>query len=166
MKKIIRCFDIVEKVIVASGIFLTSVIIFLNVVLRYFFDSGFVWAEEAVRYIIIYIVMLGSSLAITNNDHISVSIFEKSSVKWFAHAVFGVQTCLSLAFTVTVTYLGCGVIESLYTTSQVSPAMQLPMWCVYIIFPVSGALMSIRLMVNLIIWIKTHDIPNKGGEVR
>ncbi|MGN8647204.1 TRAP transporter small permease [Gracilibacillus sp. HCP3S3_G5_1] len=166
MKKIIRCFDIVEKAIVASGIFLTSVIIFLNVVLRYFFDSGIVWAEEAVRYIIIYIVMLGSSLAMTNNDHIAVSIFENSSINWFAHIVFGVRTCLSLAFTIIITYLGLGVVESLHTTSQVSPAMQLPMWCVYLIFPISGALMSIRLIGNLIIWIKTREIPTKGGEVR
>ncbi len=165
MQKLIKFFDKVEKTIVASGIFLTSVIIFLNVILRYFFDSGIVWAEESVRYIIIYIVMLGSSLAITKNEHISVAIFENSSVKWFAHLVYGLQTIFSLGFTAIVTYLGIGVVESLHTTSQISPAMQIPMWWVYLVFPISTGLMSIRLMINIVLWIKTQQIPTKGGEV-
>ncbi|WP_163538462.1 TRAP transporter small permease [Gracilibacillus sp. YIM 98692] len=164
MQKVILYFDWIEKVIVASGIFLTSVIIFVNVVLRYFFDSGVVWAEEAVRYIIIYIVMLGSSLAITKNEHIAVSIFETSSVKWFAHMIYALQNFASLAFTFIVTYLGWGIVESLRATSQISPAMQIPMWWVYLIFPLSTGLMSIRLIINIFEWMRTHHIPTKGGE--
>ncbi|RCW69828.1 TRAP transporter small permease [Saliterribacillus persicus] len=165
MQKILGTFDKIEKTIVALGIFLTSVIIFVNVVLRYFFDSGFVWAEEAVRYIIIYIVMLGSSLAITKNEHIAVTLLETSNVKWFAHLVYGIQNIASLAFTVIITVLGIEIVESLHSTSQISPAMQIPMWWVYLVFPLSSLMMSVRLIVNIIQWMRTHQIPTQGGEV-
>ncbi|UOQ49240.1 TRAP transporter small permease [Gracilibacillus caseinilyticus] len=166
MGKVIGFIDNIEKVMIASGIFLTSVIIFVNVILRYFFDSGIVWAEESVRYIIIYIVMLGSSLAVTKNDHIAVSIFENSSVEWFAHLIYGLQTILSLVFVLVTTYFGIVVVNSVQETAQISPAMQIPMWSVYMIFPISTALMSVKLIYNVIIWIKTKQIPSKEGDIQ
>ena len=165
MNRILRYLDRLEKAIISIGIFSTSVLIFVNVILRYFFDYGLVWAEEVVRYIIVYIVMIGSSLAISKNEHIAVTLLEDSSNKWVAHISYGLQNIISLVFTVIVTYFGCLIVTSLIDTKQITAALQIPAWWVYIIFPISTFLMSIRISIRIYEWIRTKEIPAREGAV-
>lgn len=158
---LLRQLDRIEQFVIALGIISTSAIIFVNVVSRYFFNSGVVWAEEAVRYIIIIIVLIGSSLAISKNEHISVSLIENSSIKWLAHLMYGIQNVASLIFTVLMTYYGTQVALSLGDTGQISPAMQIPLWWIYLVFPVGTALMSIRFLARIVEWIRTRKIPTR-----
>ncbi|GAE28092.1 C4-dicarboxylate transport system permease small protein [Halalkalibacter wakoensis JCM 9140] len=161
MSYILKQLDRVEQFIIALGIISTSVIIFFNVISRYFFNSGVVWAEEAVRYMIIIIVLIGSSLAISKNEHIAVSLLEKSSIKWLAHLMYGIQNVASLVFTVIVTYYGWVVTSNLRDIGQISPALEIPLWFIYLAFPVGTFLMSIRFLVRIIDWIRTREIPTR-----
>ena len=38
-------------------------LVFLNVILRFFFNSGLVWSEELSRYVFVYVVYLGAIVA-------------------------------------------------------------------------------------------------------
>ena len=51
-------------------IFLT----FLNVVLRYVFNTGFTWSEEVTRICFIYLVYLGTIDAFRDNRHLGVEM--------------------------------------------------------------------------------------------
>ncbi len=53
----------------------------LLVVLRYFFNTTIVGGQEIVDYSFIYLTAIGAALLINSNDHISVNLFEKASVK-------------------------------------------------------------------------------------
>lgn len=64
-----RVFDIAMALILAAMIAL----VFTNVVMRYGFNSGLRWGIELSRMAFVWIVMLGSALALRSNEHLAVT---------------------------------------------------------------------------------------------
>ena len=52
-----------------------SVVVVMQVFSRYLFNYSFVWAEELVRYLMIWMVMIGAALVQSKNDHIRIDFF-------------------------------------------------------------------------------------------
>ena len=52
-----------------------SAIVIVQVFSRYIFNFSFVWAEELVRYMMIWMVMIGSALVQIKNEHIRIDFF-------------------------------------------------------------------------------------------
>ena len=54
---------------------LMSIVVIVQVFSRYIFNYSFVWAEELVRYLMIWMVMVGSALVQSRNEHIRIDFF-------------------------------------------------------------------------------------------
>ncbi len=52
-----------------------SIVVIVQVCSRYIFNYSFVWAEELVRYLMIWMVMVGSALVQMKNEHIRIDFF-------------------------------------------------------------------------------------------
>ncbi len=50
---------------------------FLIVLLRYLFDLGFIWMQEAVTWMHAAVFMLGAAWALRSGDHVRVDVFYK-----------------------------------------------------------------------------------------
>lgn len=63
-----------KKIEILIAIFLAVMIglVFMNVVLRYIFNTGFVWSEEIARLCFIYLVYLGAIGAARDNRHLLI----------------------------------------------------------------------------------------------
>lgn len=75
MKKILGVLRFLERAEVSICIFFLIVMTFvvlLQVCSRYLFNYSFVWAEELVRYLMIWMVMIGSAVVQSKNDHIRI----------------------------------------------------------------------------------------------
>lgn len=123
-------------------------IIFVQVVLRYVFQSPFSWAEELARYLLIWITCLGSAYAIRDGMHISIS-FLRSKLKDSAQTVVTVVIYgLTLGF-----FICCikeGLLFSLAQWTQRSTAMQIPMTLPYIAIPLGFGIMFLVALECLI----------------
>lgn len=75
MKRFARVFwRILEKV--GSGILVVLVVIlFAQVVARYFFNFSIFWSEEIARFIFIYLVLLGACTVAHAREHIRITYF-------------------------------------------------------------------------------------------
>lgn len=118
-----------------------TVFVFTNVILRYFFNSGLTWAEEASRYLFIWLIFLGSIVAYQQNAHLGVDVLvAKLSIKG-RKKLFIINNFILL---VTMGLLTHGTFTvTLLTATQESASMQLPMCFVY----VSGFLASLAMSV-------------------
>ena len=59
-----------------------SILVFLNVVLRYGFNSSISVTEEVSRYLFVWLTFLGAVLAFNERQHVSVNVFvEKLSTR-------------------------------------------------------------------------------------
>jgi TRAP-type C4-dicarboxylate transport system permease small subunit len=74
MARFDRWLTALEKALLGSAILGASLILFANVILRYFFAKGLVWAEELVRYLIIWMVFVGGAVAARQSNHINVDV--------------------------------------------------------------------------------------------
>ncbi len=75
MKKLIQTLNRLERIEITTCILLLAVmslIVIVQVFSRYLFNYSFVWAEELVRYLMIWMVMIGAALVQSKNDHIRI----------------------------------------------------------------------------------------------
>lgn len=75
MKKFLRRLDAAQEKICSFILAFIFVMVVIQVFLRYLFKFSFVWSEELIRYLMIWMVMIGSALVQSKNDHIRIDFF-------------------------------------------------------------------------------------------
>lgn len=72
-------------------------LVFLNVVLRYGFNSSINITEEVSRYLFVWLTFLGAILAFKDNQHVNVTIFT-SKLSPFSRKLLSLFTDLMMLF--------------------------------------------------------------------
>ncbi len=117
--------------------------LFINVVLRYGFNYSLAWSEELIREIIIYTTFIGCSAAIKNRSMVTIDALVqlvprlRQPLTIFGHLVV-------LLFSVMILVLGVELSFQQYKTFQATIIMEIPLWILYCILPLMGAMMFIR----------------------
>jgi C4-dicarboxylate transporter DctQ subunit len=137
-----------ENITMALGMFIISLIIFVNVIMRYAFNSGLYWAEELVRYIVIYIVFIGTSIAVSRKAHINVDLYMNLKKKWKRDAFDFFNDLASICFSLFMLVVGIAIIIDQKDMGQTSTALEIPMYLVYLAMPIGGGLMLIRYLIQ------------------
>ncbi|MEY2373639.1 TRAP transporter small permease [Lysinibacillus capsici] len=135
-------------------------LIFAQIVGRYIFQSSPSWTEEAARYIHIFQVWVGASYAVKLGEHIRVGafieLFHGTLRKTFEYVGIIIWFMFSLFLGIFGTKL---VLDSLHY-GQVSPAIQIPFWILFLAIPLGGFGMAFRL-IEQFVKIKNTDYPRK-----
>ncbi|QDR79367.1 TRAP transporter small permease [Sporomusa termitida] len=122
-------------------------IIFLQVIARYAFGNSLTWSEEAGRYLFVWMTFLGTPLAVRNRSHVALDVLIGKLPRQLRKPViaFGYLAMMALAGVMIYAAVNMMTLGS----RQVSAALQLPMKWVYLVLPVSGALIVFYLAKNL-----------------
>lgn len=162
MKKIVRWLDVnLEAVVCVSLMTIMTVMIFIQVIMRYIFQHSLTWSEEFVRYCFIWLVYIGASYACKKGAHIKIdAALRIYPEKWRKYIVILGDLCvLILAAYIMVT--GMRLVDFQVAYGKVSPAMGLPLSFVNFA-PVAGfGLIVIRQVQT--IWKRVKALPCKGG---
>ena len=70
----VRTLERVTEWIMGAMLALMVLLVFGNVVLRYAFGTGLVWAEEISRLLFVWLVFLGAILALKNHQHLGLEL--------------------------------------------------------------------------------------------
>lgn len=125
-----------------------TVSVFLQVLVRFVFKYPLPWTEEIARIAFVYCIFIGATIAVRENSHLSVDFLLVILPKKVARAAVFAGMLLVGMFLAFVTWQGMVLV--LATGVQMTPVMQLPFKYVYLILPVSGALMLLYLVSNLL----------------
>ena len=68
---------------------------------------------------------------------------------------------ICLAFSLVILTSGSRLVGSMMANNQKSAAMQIPLWWIYLSFPVGGGVMTFRFILKLIDSVK--ELIGKGG---
>lgn len=85
--KRLRSFAIFDYLLV-TGMAVMSLLVFINVVLRYVFNSGLPFSVEVSRLVFVWIVFLGSIVALRDGSHLVVDAVVKRLPRPVAYACF------------------------------------------------------------------------------
>ena len=122
-----------------------ALIIILQVFLRYVVKASLPWSEELARYLMVWIGMMGASLAMSEGRHVGVTVF----VDWARGAakkiLMAVALLLVLGFLWLMLTQGIVLVSNIWL--QRSPAMNLPMVIPYAAVPLGALFMIIQTLL-------------------
>jgi TRAP-type C4-dicarboxylate transport system permease small subunit len=121
--------------------------VFANVILRYFFNEGLTWAEEASRYLFIWLIFLGAIVAYQENVHLGVDTLVKKLSINGRRKLFIINNII-LVITMGLCVHGTWKMTVL-TGDQVSSSMQIPLALVYVSGFICSASMVLISLHNL-----------------
>ncbi|NKC31527.1 TRAP transporter small permease [Falsiroseomonas selenitidurans] len=118
-------------------------LVFANVVLRYGFGVSLAWAEEASRYMMIWLAFLAAGLALREGAHIAVDLLPEAlpepAARWLRALILAaIAGFLGLLLVLGINYAD-------FAMMQRSPVLRLSMGLVYLAIPVGTALMLLHL---------------------
>ena len=118
-----------------------------EVVLRYVFSHSLIFTEELSRYLMVWIVFLGSALAIRDGSHIRISILvNRLSPRLQQHMRLAAY-CLTLIFLLVITIEGLKILpRQLY---QMCITIDISLFYFYLAIPVGSILMIIFLLPSI-----------------
>lgn len=154
-----------ERIFITASLIIMSVVLFAQVIMRYFLRSPFVWSEELARYLLVWSAILGVSLAVREGRHISVDFLpvvlgERSNRIFAVLAHLGV-----LAFSIIMVTASVPLIQRLAMIGQTSPALGIPMWWIYAAVPAGFALATLRTLQALWLDFTVGPERHKRGTV-
>jgi TRAP-type C4-dicarboxylate transport system permease small subunit len=117
-----------------------------QILLRNFFDSGFVWIDPLLRVLVLWLGLLGATVATRHNRHIRIDLLSryfKRNPHRLIQALVGqvsAWTCLVIA------WYGLDWIRLDYADA-VTWFGDIPAWAVEIIVPLAFALIGLRYLL-------------------
>ena len=146
--------EYLEEYFLVTTLVVMVVVIFLQVVMRYVFQNSLSWSEELARYLFLWQVWVGASYATKKSRHLRVEILRDALPSLGQKILETLATLIWLAFAVLVVYLSYGITTKVMASSQITPALHLPMFIPYASVPVGMALMVFRVLQKLYLDIK------------
>lgn len=140
---------------------LMVIIVFSNVIARYFLNSSLAWSEELSRFMLIWLAFLGSILAYIKNEHLGLDllVFLPTRVAMVVRIVANVLALVALA----VLFWGGWQITALTMESGwTSPALSIPYGLVYLVVPFSGIMLLLQGGLKLTGLVRAFTIELRG----
>lgn len=126
-----------------SGLLVVTVAILvvpvtLQVVSRYTeLVPAYIWTEELARFLFIWMVMLGAMIGVREGTHFEVDVWPSMGPR--ANALLRlVSQVFVLVFA--VVFLWWGIEFTRFGWDQLSEIAELPMWTIFIAWPIAGAM--------------------------
>ncbi|WP_439861713.1 TRAP transporter small permease [Pseudomonas sp. MBLB4136] len=161
-KKIINLLDHAENYICQLLLCGFVVLLFAQVVLRVGFNYGIPWSEELSRFAFVWFVFLGASYAARVAAHNRVTFHLRMMPEKLRNGVELFADLFWIAFNTLMTIKSIEVIESMMEFTYHSPALDWSMAYLYLIFPISFTLTSIRIVqvnyLKIVMGVKFHDV--------
>jgi TRAP-type C4-dicarboxylate transport system permease small subunit len=134
-----------------AALVLLVVLVTSAVVVRYFgiFGGSLHWVDEAGRFTMMWLVMLGSIVALDRGAHLAVTLLPDALSPATRRAVLAASSLFSALFIVVLAWAGWQI--SLRTMGQVSPALGVRMGFVYMAIPVGATVMAFQMLALTIL---------------
>jgi len=124
---------------------------------RYVYGNQADWSEELAKFLLIWVGLLGAAYASGQKLHLTIDLITDSLSLTGKNRLALLINVLIILFAFSVLVIGGG--NLMYITNilgQTSPALQLPMYLVYLVVPISGVLVVVYRWMD----ISNRSTPN------
>ena len=136
----------IEEGLLAAILGVMTVLTFVQVVLRYVFNSGLLWALEANFYLFAWLVLIGISYCVRVRAHIGVDaavrLLPPTLRRWLGLLVVG----LALAYAGLMLYGALVYIDKMRDIGIEAEDIPVERWILSLCLPIGFALLVVRLI--------------------
>ena len=140
-------------------IFLFSIqvlVVFSQVIWRFVFNDPFPWSEELARYLQVWIILLTSTVCIQKSKHLAVD-YLTHRLSFKLQRLFKLISMVGITSYILVVII-FGIQFILVVGAQRTPALQIPIGCIYFAFPIAGIHMFFESLIVMIKVANTRSI--------
>jgi len=136
---------------IISGLFLgvMSILIFVQVLNRYFFQYPVDWLEELARYVFIWATYIGFSVVTSEDRHLEVKFIRElvgdNGRRWIQI----ISYIITIIFCLYVTIHSGKMAYQMFQFGETSASLQIPMAFIYASIPVGIGLMGVKSLLKL-----------------
>ena len=149
-----RVWERLEEGLIALLLAAMTILTFTQVVLRYGFNSGFVWALETTTYLFGWLILFGISYGVRVHAHIGIDLLVKALPEATRRLVGLIAIALCLLYAGLMAYGAWGYIERLMKLGITAEDIPLQRWLLTIILPIGFVLLGIRLLEQAILILR------------
>jgi C4-dicarboxylate transporter DctQ subunit len=154
-----RYLGAIEDGICALALGSVSIIIFGQVLSRYFFNYTPDWSEELSRYLIVWTIFIGTAIGVRNNIHIGVDALLRMMPHTMKLATEVLLNVIGVVVSVVLIWLSYEFIKETLEYEQVSPSMQISMAIPYMAMPIGLSFAVIHFILDIVKLFTTHEEP-------
>lgn len=140
-----------ENVVAAMFLAFGMGLMFYQVLSRYFFGFSVFWAEEMVRYLVIWSNFIGASIIVKTDDHVNVTFFIDKLNEGRQAVINQATNILSACYSLFLLVTGISLVREAFINGAVSDTrLETPMFIPYIIMPLAGLLITCRYIQRIL----------------
>lgn len=138
--------DRLEEWLMAALLAFMTVLTFVQVVMRYVFNTGWLWSLEATTYSFAALVLIGMSYGVRTRTHIATDLFTRKLSEPLQRkvAIFAIFACL--VYAALMLYGSVVLVDRLMTLGNAARDIPAPKWLLTITMPIGFVLLAYRLL--------------------
>lgn len=123
-------------------------IVFANVIGRYFFHAPLRWSDEVAQYMFLWLSYLGALAALIRGRHYSVPNLVVMLPRLARAAVKTISDLIVLLILLVLVWFGWQLVDRL--SFQTSLTLGVPVYYAYVALPLTAALMAVVVCIQII----------------
>ena len=131
----------IEEFVLAGGILAIAALTIINVVVRTATGGSIVYAEELSQFAMIFVTFVGTSYAASKGRHIRMTAVYDNLSLGKQKAIMLIITAFTAVLMFALTWFAIDYALTVRALGTVSPALQVPIWLVYLAAP-AGLLLA------------------------
>lgn len=157
-KNVLSVIDWIEEKFLVYSFLFTVVMVFIQVVMRYVFNSSLSWSEELCRYLFICQCWISVSFAERTEMHIRITVLTGRLGAKAKLVIEYLVIVLTVSMAVFLVVYGIKMVLFLIAAKTASTALHIPMYIVYTAMPIGCAMYSVRLIRKAIRLITKKEV--------
>jgi C4-dicarboxylate transporter, DctQ subunit len=151
-----------EEGILAFLLALMMLLTFVQVILRYVFNTGLIWSLEATTYAFAALVLIGMSYCVRTRTHIAVDLLTRKLPKGFRFHVGLLAIAVCIAYALLMLYGSSVFVTRLYMLGNMARDVNAPKWLLTATMPFGFILLTCRFLeAGWLFWKNGHPNSKK-----
>jgi len=150
-----RIINRAEEAIICILLLLTTLLVFLDVVMRFGFNTGFMWSQELTLHMSGWFVLFGASYGLKVGSHIGMDAFVKLFPRGGRRILTAVATVLAITYCCLILYGSWIYLKKMKMIGISLEDLPIPTWLAHGMLLVGFGFLNIRLLI--ILWSVITD---------
>ncbi len=163
MQKILALIDKLLHFLLITTVLLLIIPVSLQIFSR-FTDliPRYMWTEEMSRFFFVWLILLGATLGVRERLHFDVDFLPQLSAR-ATHVLLRLSQTAMLIFSAVILYWGIEFTK--FGWNQTSELAEMPMWWIFIAWPIAGFLWIIFLLDHMLSASDVSESSNQGSVI-
>ena len=145
----LRIVNRLEEGIISILLLATTILVFIDVVMRFGFNTGWMWSQELTLHLSAWMVLFGASYGIKVGSHIGMDAFVKLFPSGGQRLLSGAACILALIYCGLVFYGSFIYLKKMHMIGIFLEDMEIEAWKAHSILLIGFFMITVRLLILL-----------------